>query len=62
VPVPELVFVPVEPDWLLGAVAVGVAVTPGVGVGVALPLALPEVSRLGSLGIETSTGPPGTSW
>jgi hypothetical protein len=60
VPVP--VLVPVEPDCELGAVAVGVADALGVAVADALPLAAASPSELGSDGIVTSTGAPGTSW
>jgi hypothetical protein len=53
VPVP--VLVPVEP------VPLGVAVAVGVPVGVAVALASPELCRLGSDGMVTLAGGPGTS-
>ena len=65
VPEPALVLgvVPVEPDWLSGAVVPpGSAVAVGVGVGVASPLALLSPRELVSDGIVTSAGGPGTSW
>ena len=61
VPVP--VLVPVEPDCVLGAVVPddGVGVAVGVAVAVAL-LDAASPSELGSDGMVTATGGPGTSW
>jgi hypothetical protein len=65
VPEPVLVLgvVPVEPDWVSGAVVPpGSAAAVGVGVGVASALAPLSPSELVSDGIVTSAGGPGTSW
>jgi len=55
--------VPVEPDWVSGAVVPpGSAAAVGVAVGVASALAPLSPSELVSDGIVTSAGGPGTSW